>query len=83
MRLLALAPLLILAQAAGCEPSSLAPIQDYCQRYERVVLTQEQKSQIRTLMPELRKRIQGNDLDYLCQCTGFKDAICKQKTKNG
>ena len=83
MRLLALAPLLILAQAVGCETSSLAPIQDYCQRYERVVLTQDQKNQIRTLMPELRKRIQGNDLDYLCQCTGFKDPICKKKTTRG
>lgn len=83
MRLLALAPLLILAQAVGCETSSLAPIQDYCQRYERVVLTQDQKNQIRTLMPELRKRIQGNDLDYLCQCTGLKDAICKKKTTRG
>ena len=78
MKVFLVIPLVAMLQAAGCDMQT-PPISDYCGRYERVVLTQDQKKQIMSLMPELRKRIQGNDLDYLCQCTGFKHPICKKK----
>lgn len=77
-----LVPLVVLAQAASCEPMMNAPISDYCTRYNRTVLTQAEKKQIQSLIPELRKRIQGNDLDYLCQCTGFKDPVCERRRKS-
>lgn len=86
MKLFALAPLVIIAQVSSCGQVTVPSIKDYCQRYERVVLTQKEKEQVQTLVPQLRQRIQGNDLDYLCGCSNFKHPVCearKKALKNG
>lgn len=83
MRLYAIAavPLLVIAQASGCETVT-PPISDYCARYERTVLSRTDLEAIRAIpLPELRKRIQGNDLDYLCNCRGWKDRACRAVRK--
>lgn len=79
MKLYTVVPLLILAQAASCGQMTIPSIKDYCQRYERIVLTPDEKKQVQSLVPQLRQRIQGNDLDYLCGCTNFKHPVCQKK----
>jgi len=54
-----------------------APVSDFCKRYERQVLTWQELEQIRKLPRNLRDRVQGNDLDYLCQCLKWKSARCR------
>lgn len=54
------------------------PISDFCQRYERQVLTREEVAAIKTLPKSLRYRVQGNDLDYACQCLKWKSARCQK-----
>lgn len=53
-----------------------APVEDFCERYERQVLSEEEAEQIMQLPRALRDRIQGNELDYLCQCRQWNNPIC-------
>jgi hypothetical protein len=52
------------------------PISDFCTRYERQVLTREDVTALKTLPRRLRDRVQGNDLDYACQCLHWKSRRC-------
>jgi hypothetical protein len=58
-----------------------APTSDFCQRYERQVLNKEELAAMMALPRALRDRIQGNELDYLCECLGWKDKVCKSTTQ--
>lgn len=78
LRALALAPMIVLAQAAGCDTGSYTVISDFCQRYQRQVLTRQEVQEVRRLSRNLQTRIQGNDVDYLCNCTGWSDPICQK-----
>lgn len=49
---------------------------DFCQRYERQVITQEDAEAVKQLPRKLRDRIQGNELDYLCQCLHWENKAC-------
>lgn len=51
----------------------------FCQTYQRVVRTQKEADALKAMPPDVRKRIQGNDLDYLCNCRGWEDVACHQK----
>ena len=53
------------------------PVQDFCKRYERQVLTRDEVEHIKKLPRNLRDKIQGNDLDYLCQCRKWDSPRCK------
>lgn len=77
MRLLAIAPLLVLAQVTSCDVTPTV-FSDFCQRYQRQVLTREEVAEVRRLSQNLQRRIQGNDVDYLCNCTGWSDPICQR-----
>jgi hypothetical protein len=68
--------LLALAQVSGCQVTTPA-IKDYCLTYERTVLNRADLAEIRKLPADIRKRIQGNDLDYLCTCKMWKDRACR------
>ena len=57
------------------------PVQTYCQSYVQTVQKRDELEAILKLPRHLRNRIQGNDLDYLCRCKGFKDAACQKKNK--
>lgn len=58
-----------------------APVNSYCQRYERTVRTKAEAIEIMKLPRSMRDRVQGNDLDYLCNCLGWKDAACQRVQK--
>jgi hypothetical protein len=75
MRVLAVGALAAVLQVSGCETMTPA-VSDYCTRYQRQVLTKAEVAQIKQLDQSLRRRIQGNDLDYLCNCVGWSDPIC-------
>lgn len=57
------------------------PLSDFCQRYERQVLTQKDLAEIKKLPRELRDRMQGNDLDYLCLCKRWNNPACSSTLK--
>ena len=57
-------------------PESIV-IDSYCQRYERQVVTAMDAEAVKKLPPPLARRIQGNEVDYLCKCLGWKDKSCK------
>ena len=58
------------------ELTTHAPMSDFCERYERQIITEEDVEAIRALPKRLRDRIQGNELDYLCQCQKWKNPAC-------
>lgn len=60
----------------GSTPDVKAPISEYCQVYERQVLTKDELAAVRKLPKALQKRIQGNDLDYLCRCLKWENPAC-------
>ena len=74
---LAVGMLLAFAQVGGCQTTTPA-IKDYCLNYTRVILTPEERAEVRALSRTVRGRLQSNEVDYLCQCTGWKDPICKR-----
>ena len=49
---------------------------DFCQRYERQVITKEDAEAVKKLPRRIRDRIQGNELDYLCQCLKWTNKAC-------
>lgn len=53
-----------------------APVSDFCERYERQVLTDDDAERLMELPRALRDRIQGNEVDYLCQCRQWNNPIC-------
>lgn len=66
----------VIMQVPGCQ-TVVPAIKDYCTTYNRVVLTQAERAEIKQLSRTIRTRIQGNDLDYLCRCIGWADPICR------
>jgi hypothetical protein len=52
------------------------PTSDFCQRYERQVITREDVDNLKKLPRHLRDRIQGNEVDYLCQCLKKDLPVC-------
>jgi hypothetical protein len=78
--------ILLMIALSGCAEGvgslNVQTISDYCQRYQRQVLTKDEVAEVKKLSQSLRRRIQGNDVDYLCACVGWKDAICKSAQKS-
>lgn len=67
----------------GSTQVTLPPSVDtFCATYQRVVLTKEELDKVKTLPRAMRDRIQGNDLEYLCRCEGYKHTLCAGK-RNG
>lgn len=65
----------------GYSPSVSLPAGDtFCATYERVIKNKEESDTLKAIPPEIRKRIQGNDLDYLCTCQGWEDNACLLKS---
>lgn len=58
-------------------PASVV-VDSFCHRYERQVVSQADADAIKKLPPNLARRIQGNEVDYLCRCLGWKDKVCQQ-----
>jgi hypothetical protein len=58
------------------DSSDPVPLDDYCQRYERVVITDGDKDAIKKLPLNIQKRIQGNEVDYLCKCLKWEHKVC-------
>lgn len=58
-----------------------APVSDFCERYERQVLSPAEVEAIKRLPPNVQRRIQGNELDYLCTCQNWKHPACRSRTK--
>jgi len=52
-------------------------VDSFCQRYDRQVLSNADINAIKNLPPALARRIQGNEVDYMCKCLGWNDPICK------
>lgn len=57
------------------------PIDSYCSSYQQVVLSHAELELILRLPRPLRDKIQGNELEYLCRCKGWKDEACRTKGK--
>jgi len=69
----------------GIAPAKVAPprpipIDTYCQTYRRIVLNKQELEDVLKMPRNLRNRIQGNDLDYLCRCQNPKNAMCSSST---
>lgn len=45
----------------------------FCQTYQQVVRDTKELSQILRVDRTVRNRIQGNDLEFLCRCQGWKN----------
>lgn len=69
------------ADAAIRRPSIFTD--SYCSTYQQAVRTKEDVAAVKALPRDVQRRIQGNDLDYLCNCKGWKDASCQQKRTAG
>lgn len=60
------------------QPAPVTPATDtYCATYEQIVRSKDDLSVVKGLPKEVRNRIQGNDLDYLCNCKGLGSAACR------
>lgn len=57
------------------------PLSDFCQRYERQVLSQRDLDEVKKLPRDLKNRLQGNDLDYLCLCKKWDNPACRSTQK--
>lgn len=58
-------------------PQVVAPIDNYCQSYRRVVLNKHELADVMKLSRGLRTRLQGNELEYMCRCMGWKNKACR------
>lgn len=63
-------------------PEQPKVLDSYCLTYQRIVKTSADLDQIKKLNRPLRDLIQGNELEYLCRCKGWKTdpkkkAACK------
>lgn len=74
-RLLSFGMILLLS---GCSTTPEV-ISDFCQRYERQVLTRQDVEEIKKLSRGLQSRIQGNEVDYACICLDKDLPICSLK----
>lgn len=60
------------------EPAALTPpVDSFCRMYEQQILTKADATATKALSPSAQRRVQGNDLVYLCRCKGFKDPLCQ------
>lgn len=59
-------------------PARQAPVDSFCSRYEKQVITREDLEEIRKLPRRIRDRIQGNEVDYRCDCEGWNNPICQE-----
>lgn len=53
------------------EETSIA-LDTFCQTYQQVVRDTRELESILKLNRTMRNRIQGNDLEFLCRCQGWK-----------
>lgn len=58
------------------QPASPKIIDAYCQTYVQVVKSPDDLEKIKAMPRVMRDRVQGNDLEYLCRCKGWKDKAC-------
>jgi hypothetical protein len=56
------------------------PVDSFCQTYVQTVTSRAELDAVKRLPRQLRDRIQGNDLDYLCRCLNWKDPTCQSST---
>lgn len=59
-------------------PAPSVPLDTFCGSYERLVQTPADLAEIKKLPKDLRRRVQGNEADYLCRCKGWQDPICQK-----
>jgi hypothetical protein len=59
-----------------------ASVDTFCTTYQQVVITKEDLDRAKALPRAMRDRLQGNELEYLCRCKGYKHNMCEEK-KNG
>jgi hypothetical protein len=71
----------IICFGASAPPPPSIVVDSFCQRYDRQVLSNADINAIKGLPPALARRIQGNEVDYMCQCLGWQDPICKGRAK--
>jgi hypothetical protein len=65
----------------SAQPVTVPPLKgDFCSTYERIVQGKKDVDAMKALPLELRRRVQGNDLDYLCTCRGWEDKACLSKS---
>lgn len=65
--------------SSGPPPSTV--VDSFCQRYERQIQGNDDIAAIKMLPPALARRIQGNEVDYMCKCLGWKDKLCKTRKR--
>jgi hypothetical protein len=54
-------------------------VQDnYCARYERTVLNRRELTALMNLPERMRNRIRTNELDYACNCLGWRNSECRR-----
>jgi len=60
------------------EPSPSIIADSFCEVYERQIITKTDAQSVKLLPPDVQKRVQGNEVLYLCRCKGWKDKVCQK-----
>ena len=62
--------------ATSASEAMKGPNDTFCHSYRQVVLSKGEIKEVMKLNKRLRVRLQGNELEYMCRCLGWKDKSC-------
>lgn len=61
-----------------CSVKQAAPVDSFCQSYQRVNQSAADSAEIKKLSRGPKVRLTANDVLYLCKCKGWDNPICSK-----